>query len=101
MNGGFDSAHSTAYSLEVDYGRVANDKPRSFMVFLAYRQLSHIATMVPTYQNSLYSWQKGWDMGVRYMFAKNMKGSFNYFKGKNYGNGSDQSRIFTRLEFMF
>ncbi len=101
MNGGMDRNHSTAYSLEVDYGRVANDKPRSFMVFLAYRQLSHIATMVPTYQNSLYSWQKGWDMGFRYMFAKNMKGSFNYFKGKNYGNGSNQSRIFTRLEFMF
>ncbi|MBQ1856343.1 MAG: S-layer homology domain-containing protein, partial [Anaerovibrio sp.] len=48
-----DSAHKTSYSVQVNYKNVDSKKPGSYKLFLAYRQLSHAGTMVPTYQNSL------------------------------------------------
>ena len=96
-----DSAHKTAYSIQLNYNKVDTKKPGSYKLFVAYRQLSHAATMVPTYQNSLYSWQKGWDIGIQLAPMKNTRASLCYFRGTNYGNGSNQSRLFSRIELLF
>lgn len=96
-----DTAHKTSYSVQLNYGGVDVKKPGSYKLYVAYRQLSHANTMVPTYQNSLYSWQKGWDFGTQFAPAKNVRASLCYFWGTNYGNQTDQQRLFGRLELMF
>jgi len=101
--GDAQSKNRTAYNIELDYKGANAAKKGTFGIFAAYRHLGRYATMYNTYDGNwaTNSGQKGWEFGGQYVFAKNIKGTASYFTGKDIATDTDNSRIFTQLEFFF
>ena len=98
-----------AWSIELDYKKANPADKGSWGAFLAYRHLGAFAVVVPTYDAIGYS-EKGVEVGVDYVFAKNIMGTVKYFFGKQlddeYSAEAEASqlskyRLFTELNFFF
>ena len=98
-----------AWSVELDYKGADPADKGSWGAFLAYRHLGAFAVVVPTYDAIACS-EKGVEVGVDYVFAKNIMGTVKYFFGKKLddeysaeGESSQlsQYRFFTELNFFF
>jgi hypothetical protein len=98
-----DNKNKKAYNIELDYKGANEANKGSFGIFAAYRYLGKYATLYNTYDGNwaANSGQKGWELGGQYTFAKNIKGTASYFRGKNIAADKDASTIFTQLEFFF
>ena len=101
------SSAKRAWSIELDYKGADPSDKGSWGAFLAYRQLGNWAVIAPTY-DAIGPGQKGVEMGVDYVFAKNLMGTFKYFVGKNVeddvGGEAPQSSSYTffgELNFFF
>ena len=99
-----------AWSIELDYKGADPADKGSWGASAAYRQLGHYAVIAPTY-DAMGAGLRGVELGVDYVFAKNIMGTVKYFFGKemqdeNEPAGEDQmlksARIFfTALNFFF
>ena len=70
-----------AWSIELDYKGADPSDKGSWGAFLAYRQLGSYAVIAPTY-DAMMAGHKGVELGVDYVFTKNVMGTFKYFFGK-------------------
>ena len=70
-----------AWSVELDYKGADPADKGSWGAFVAYRDLGTWAVIMPTY-DAMNPGQKGVEMGVDYVFAKNIMGTAKYFFGK-------------------
>lgn len=100
-----DSRNDKAYSIELDYKGANPARPGSFGIYAAYRYLGYRTAICPTY-DTMRLGQRGWDVGVRYTFQRNMMGTLAYFRGKAlpFRSGyqeKDASTLFGQLEFFF
>ena len=75
------SVSKRAWSIELDYKGADPADKGSWGAFVAYRQLGHYAVIAPTY-DAIGAGQKGVELGVDYVFAKNLMGTVKYFFGK-------------------
>ena len=99
-----------AWSIELDYKGADPSDKGSWGAFLAYRQLGSYAVIAPTY-DAMGSGAKGVELGIDYVFAKNVMGTFKYFFGKTmqdeYDTDPDDAMqssaytIFGELNFFF
>ena len=96
-----------AWSIEFDYKGANPADKGSWGAFVAYRDLGSWAVITPTYDAMQAGW-KGVELGVDYVFAKNIMGTVKYFFGKNVeddiGDEAPQSsayKLFTELNFFF
>ncbi len=102
------AASKRAWSIELDYKGADPADKGSWGAFLAYRQLGAYAVIAPTY-DAMQPRYKGVEMGVDYVFAKNVMGTLKYFFGKEeqdeYDNNdaplSSAYTIFGELNFFF
>ena len=84
----------------------------SWGAFVAYRHLGHYSTIAPIY-NTIYNGRRGWEIGVSYVFAKNLMGSVKFFRGQKMPDDDsavatkprdpmkNDSVLFTELNFFF
>lgn len=95
------SEQERAYTIQLNYKGAKRTVPNTFGIWAAYRNLGQLATFVPTYTNSFVG-QQGYELGARYVFAKNFTGEVSYFNG-NYIDNHDKNlnRWFGRLEYRF
>ena len=70
-----------AWSIELDYKGADPADKGSWGAFIAYRQLGSYAVIAPTY-DAMGAGNKGVELGVDYVFAKNVMGTLKYFVGK-------------------
>ena len=70
-----------AWSIELDYKGADPADKGSWGAFIAYRQLGSYAVLAPTY-DAMGAGNKGVELGVDYVFAKNVMGTLKYFFGK-------------------
>ena len=97
-----------AWSVELDYKKANPADKGSWGAFVAYRQLGNYAVISPTY-DAMGPGNKGVELGVDYVFAKNVMGTVKYFMGKEMQDEYDiddamQSSAFTffgELNFFF
>ncbi len=75
------SASKRAWSIELNYKGANPADKGSWGAFVAYRQLGHYAVIAPTY-DAMGPGNKGVEMGVDYVFDKNIMGTVKYFFGK-------------------
>lgn len=89
-----------AYSVQLTYKGTESEIPHSYGLWAAYRKLGELATIAPTYDGADVD-QKGFEIGVDYMIAKNILGKVVYFDGEEINSGNDVKKIFGQLEFSF
>ena len=89
-----------AYSVQLTYKGAENENPHSYGIWTAYRQIGELATIAPTYDGASEG-QKGFELGVDYMLAKNILAKVVYFDGEEINTAKDVNKIFGRLEFTF
>lgn len=97
-----------AWSIELDYKGADPADKGSWGAFVAYRQLGHYAVLAPTY-DAMGAGDKGVELGVDYVFTKNIMGTVKYFVGKKMSDAYEideaplysASRIFAELNFFF
>lgn len=99
-----------AWSIELDYKGADPADKGSWGAFVAYRHLGQYAVLAPTY-DAMGAGLRGVELGVDYVFAKNVMGTVKYFFGKEMQdeyelNGEDQmlksARVFfAELNFFF
>ena len=70
-----------AWSIELDYKKADPAVKGSWGAFIAYRFLGSYAVIAPTY-DAMGAGNKGVEMGVDYVFDKNIMGTLKYFFGK-------------------
>ncbi len=69
-----------SWSIELDYKKANPADKGSWGAFVAYRHLGHYSTIAPIY-DTIYNGRRGVEMGVSYVFAKNLMGTVKYFNG--------------------
>lgn len=90
-----------SYVALLSYKNAEINVPGSYGIWVGYRQLGQFATINPTIWRGLYG-AKGYEIGLDYMFGKNLLGKLVYFDGEYlHKNKEDVSRLFGRLEFTF
>ena len=89
-----------AWSVQFNYKGVNAKDVGSWGAFVAYRHLGNYASVVPTY-NSMFSGQKGVQVGVQYALFQNIVGMLEYYNGKNLVTDKRQDTIFGRVELYF
>ncbi len=96
-----------AWSIELDYKGADPADKGSWGAFVAYRDLGSWAVIMPTY-DAMGPSNKGVEMGVDYVFAKNVMGTVKYFFGKEVEDDiggeaplGDVYTFFTELNFFF
>ena len=92
---------SSSYNIQFNYKGANPAKRGSYGLFLAYRKLGNAVSFAPTYDDAMYSSQKGWAVGGTYVFAKNITGYIDYFWGKDYNSKLKQNRLVGQLTFLF
>ena len=95
------SDQERAYAVKLNYKGAKRTVPNTFGIWAAYRNLGQLATFMPTYTNNFVG-QQGYELGGKYVFAKNFTGEISYFNG-NYIDNHDKNlnRWFGRLEYRF
>lgn len=94
------SDQEKAYSVQMTYKGAQAKVPGSYGVWLGYRHLGELATFAPTFV-AAGSNEKGIEVGVDYMLARNILAKVAYFDGEKIDTEADTSKIFGRLEFSF
>lgn len=99
---GFASgSQEQAYALQLNYKGVKRNKPNSYGLWVAYRNMGNLATLLPTYTNDFVE-ERGYEVGGRYTIMKNLTAEASYFNGKNIDKISTKmQRWFGRLEYRF
>ena len=69
-----------SWSIELDYKGAKPTDKGSWGAFVAYRHLGHYSTISPTY-DAIYNGRRGWELGVDYVFLKNVMGTVKFFRG--------------------
>ncbi len=69
-----------SWSIELDYKGAKPADKGSWGAFVAYRHLGHYSTISPTY-DAIYNGRRGWELGVDYVFLKNVMGTVKFFRG--------------------
>ncbi len=107
-NGDWETKFKQAYSVELSYNGGSTpdfSKPGNFGAFLAYRHLGAGAVIAPVYDGMYWNMQsqKGFEVGLSYIFAKNVQGKLLYFRGKDIGVNEDRDsqQFFGQLAFWF
>lgn len=95
-----DSDEDRAYTIQLDYKGVKRSVPGTFGLWAAYRSLGVFATVLPTYV-SHFNGERGYEVGAKYMFDKNLMGQLIYFDGEKISDDKDVKRVFGRLELRF
>ena len=97
-----------AWSIEFDYKGADPADKGSWGAFIAYRELGHYAVIAPTY-DAMGAGNKGVELGVDYVFDKNVMGTLKYFFGKEFQDEYDNNdpplspvyTLFGELNFFF
>ena len=101
-----------SWSIELDYKKADPKDKGSWGAFIAYRHLDHYSTITPTY-DTIYNGCRGMELGVSYVFLKNLVGTIKFFRGEKMpddDNGDNpgprdqmerDSVIFVELNFFF
>ena len=99
-----------AWSIELDYKGADPADKGSWGAFIAYRHLGQYAVFMPTY-DAMGPGCKGMEMGVDYVFTKNVMGTLKYFFGKEFQDENDpdpgdppqstSNMLFGELNFFF
>lgn len=107
---GLAATAKRAWSVELDYKGADPADKGSWGAFVAYRDLGTWAVIAPTY-DTMIPGNKGVELGVDYVFAKNVMGTVKYFFGKNVEDDiggaqpeapqSSSYTFFTELNFFF
>ena len=70
-----------SWSIEMDYKKANPADKGSWGAFVAYRHLGHYSSISPTY-DAIYNGRRGVELGVDYVFAKNVMGTVKFFRGQ-------------------
>ena len=70
-----------SWSIELDYKKANPADKGSWGAFVAYRHLGHYSSIAPTY-DAIYNGRRGWELGVDYVFFKNVMGTVKFFRGQ-------------------
>lgn len=97
---GADKKSEKAYGIQLTYRGAEADVPHSYGVWAAYRQLGELSVIAPTYDGADVD-QRGVEVGVDYMLAKNILGKVIYFDGEEINSGDTVKKLFGQLEFSF
>lgn len=103
-----------SWSIELDYKKANPSDKGSWGAFIAYRHLGHYSTIAPIY-DAIYNGRRGVELGVSYVFLKNLMGTVKFFRGDKMpdddnGNSAvgmqrDEMKrdtfVFTELNFFF
>ena len=101
-----------SWSIELDYKKADPKDKGSWGAFIAYRHLGHYSSIAPTY-DTIYNGRRGVELGVSYVFLKNLMGTLKFFRGEKMpddDNGDNpgprdqmerDSVIFAELNFFF
>ena len=103
-----------SWSIELDYKKANPAVKGSWGAFVAYRHLGHYSTIAPIY-DTIYNGRRGVELGVSYVFLKNLMGTVKFFRGDKMpdddnanpaiGKQRDQMKrdsfFFTELNFFF
>ena len=95
-----------AWSIELDYKGADPADKGSWGAFVAYRDLGSWAVIYPTY-DAMGPGQKGMEMGVDYVLAKNVMATAKYFFGKEVEDDEGEAPMgdvytfFGELNFFF
>ena len=81
-----------AWSIELDYKKADPAIKGSWGAFIAYRFLGSYAVIAPTY-DAMGAGNKGVEMGVDYVFDKNIMGTLKYFFGLNFLGGTNRMLV--------
>ncbi|MFC2740168.1 MAG: hypothetical protein ACFN3F_00515, partial [Selenomonas sp.] len=97
--------HLKAYNIELAYKGAEPENPRTFGLHLAYRYLGGGVVLAPTFDGAMFN-TKGWEMGAKYTFAKNIVGTLIYFDGDQIFSAepegkTEANKLFARLEYFF
>ena len=98
--GDVDSKLRTAWSAELSYKGANPADQGSWGAYVAYRHLGDYGIMFPTY-NTIFTGQKGWQVGVKAAVLKNVVATFEYFDGKDISTDLKQNAVFARVEAFF
>ena len=90
-----------SYSIQVNYKGADVSKRGTYGLFLAYRKIANAVSPSVTFDDAMYSSQKGWAVGGTYVFTKNVTGFVDYFWGKDFNSQKKQNRIVGQLTFLF
>lgn len=93
--------HRRAYYAQLDYKGMKRGKKGSWGAHVAYKHLGQFAAPIPTYDYA-DSDMKGVELGLDYVFDKNIVGRLGYFNGKMINDKQDDAEIlFSRVQFFF
>ncbi len=93
--------HRRAYYAQLDYKGIKRAKKGSWGAHVAYKHLGQYAALIPTYDYA-DSDMKGVELGLDYVFDKNIVGRLGYFNGKMINDKQDDAEIlFSRVQFFF
>jgi len=95
------SKQDQAYNVQLSYKGAKKSDPGSWGMFVGYRHLGSVASLLPTYDATMKGY-KGWEAGLSYGFAKNIVGKVNYFHGKNIADKDLKGKkLFAQVDFSF
>ena len=89
-----------AWHVTLNYKGVDMKDRGSWGAFLAYRHLGNYAAVFPTY-NSMFTGQKGYNIGVQYVPVTNVITYLEYYVGRGLERNRRQDTVFARAELYF
>lgn len=95
-----NSEQEPAYVLQLNYKGAKRAVPNTYGLWAAYRNIGELATFLPTYTNTFVG-EQGYEIGGRYVIAKNLTGEVSYFNGNDIESDKKKTRWFGRLEYRF
>lgn len=95
-----NSEQEQAYVLQLNYKGAKRAVPNTYGLWAAYRNIGELATFLPTYTNTFVG-EQGYEIGGRYVIAKNLTGEVSYFNGNDIESDKKKTRWFGRLEYRF
>lgn len=95
-----NSDQEQAYIFQLNYKGAKRTIPNTYGLWVAYKNIGELATFLPTYTNS-FTGEQGYELGARYIFAKNLMGEVSYFNGNDIENDKTKTRWFGRVEYRF
>ena len=94
------SGSKRAWQVEATVGKKDLDKAGNLNGYVAYRHLGNSVAWRPDYE-VMSAGQKGWDIGVEYVIAKNILASLRYFRGKSIKTGGHENTLFGEMYCYF
>lgn len=95
-----NSEQEQAYVLQLNYKGAKRAVPNTYGLWAAYKNIGELATFLPTYTNTFVG-EQGYEIGGRYVIAKNLTGEVSYFNGNDIESDKKKTRWFGRLEYRF